>query len=51
MIDTEKQALIIGLSVGGVALIVLIVVIAVCVCCRKTERSCLKRRFKFESEF
>jgi hypothetical protein len=44
MIEAEKQALIIGLSVGGVVLIVLIVVIAICICCRKTERSCLKRR-------
>ena len=44
----DPQALIIGLTVGSAALLLIIAIIIACVCCRKCERSCFKFNQKRE---
>ena len=41
---TDQQGLIIGLTIGLIALAVIIIIVVICCCCRKVERSWLKRK-------
>ncbi|RNA34156.1 pituitary tumor-transforming protein 1 -interacting -like [Brachionus plicatilis] len=38
-----NKGVIIGVTIGAVAFVILVVIILICCCCRKAERSCLKR--------